>query len=43
MPSLDEYKLVHTYDSWALFSLPKNQKIFKILCHIESCGICMEY
>jgi hypothetical protein len=22
---------------------PKNQKLFKILCHIESCGICMKY
>ena len=22
---------------------PENQKVFKILCHIESCGTCMKY
>jgi len=22
---------------------PKNQKVFKILCHIESCGTCMKH
>jgi len=39
-PSADEEK---NFNSRALFSSPEIQKVFKILCHIEFCGICMKH
>jgi len=30
-------------NDWALFSSPKKQKVFKILCYIEFCDTCMKH
>ena len=43
-----EMPLFHFFGSQAFVKLsclvhPKNQKLFKILRHIESCGTCMEH
>jgi len=36
-------KILVQYPTKALFSLPKNQKIFKILRHVESYDTCIEH